>query len=175
MSESTRPTLLSSCARATTREESAFRVNYPNSRTRATRIIALDEDAAAAMRAIEEQPWNGAHFTTFRAGIAGAKGLDNLPVDATLANRDGSEVKLSDEIAGADAVIMIVTAGASPDAAGIVGNACFERRIMSTGLVIAEESGTLEPTLKALRPYAKMLVVSSGTEYVPEMLTALRA
>jgi hypothetical protein len=48
---------------------------------------------------------------------------------------------------------------------------------MTTGLIIARPGSGAEVsrTLRDLRPFAAMLVVSSGAEYVAEMLTALRA
>ena len=49
MTSTDAPTLLSSCARASTREEARFRVDYPNSATRSTRIFALDKRAADAV------------------------------------------------------------------------------------------------------------------------------
>ena len=57
-----RPTLASACARAATAAELRYRVAYPNSRPRVSRIIALDRGAAEIMHAITEEPWQGAHF-----------------------------------------------------------------------------------------------------------------
>ena len=61
------PTMLSGCARAASAEEARFRVQYPNSQTRSSRIFALDEAAAEAMFGITEEPWNDAHFLTLAA------------------------------------------------------------------------------------------------------------
>ena len=41
------PTLLGSCAKAASAAEVRFRVDYPNSKARVSRIIALDEASAA--------------------------------------------------------------------------------------------------------------------------------
>lgn len=170
------PTMLGSCAKAATATEARFRVDYPNSRERASRIFALDHESAGMMRRIAEAPWRGAHFLTFQAATAGATGLDSLPVDATLATPDGGTVRLSDELDGADVVVMIAATTDSADAAAVIGNACFVRSIMTTGLIVVrkEARGEVERTVKALRPYAAMLVVSATEEYIPEMLTALR-
>ena len=174
---STLPTLLASCAKATTAAEAKFRVAYPNAKERASRIFALDGDGATMMRRIEQEPWHGARFLTFRSVTSGARGLDSLPVDATLTTPDGETVRLSDELKGADVAVMIATTGESAEAAAAIGNACFVRSIMTTGLIVArhDRRGEVERTMKALRPYAAMLVVSTGEEYIPEMLTALRA
>jgi hypothetical protein len=48
---------------------------------------------------------------------------------------------------------------------------------MTTGLIVAQGGvrGAVERTVRALRPFAAMLVITTGEEYIPEMLTALRA
>ena len=61
----------SSCARAATAQEARFRVDYPNSRPRATTIIALDRASERALRPVQAGAWNGARFLTF----TGARGL----------------------------------------------------------------------------------------------------
>ncbi len=169
------PTMLASCARAATAAEARFRVDYPNSRERASRIFALDAEAADVMRRVAEQPWHGAHFLTFRSTMTGATGLDSLPVDAMLTTLDGRDVRLSDELKGVDVAVMIATAGESAAAADTIGNACFVRSIMTTGLIVAKggAEGLLQRTVQALRPFAAMLVITTGEEYIPEMLTAL--
>jgi hypothetical protein len=169
------PTLSATCAKAATTAEARFRVDYPNSRERVSRIFALDNAAAEVMGRVAQGPWHGAHFLTFRAATAGADGLDALPVDAVLTRLDGQEVRLSDELVGVDVAVMIATAGESATAADTIGNACFVRSIMTTGLIVAhgEGRGAVERTVRALRPFAAMLVVTTGEEYIPEMLTAL--
>jgi hypothetical protein len=153
-----------------------LRVNYPNSRERASRIFALDPAATDVMRRVASLPWHGAHFLTFRAPTTGAAGLDALPVDAVLATLDGRDVRLSDELNGADLAVMIATGGESAGPAATIGNACFVRSIMTTGLIVAHGGGgAVERTVLALRPYAAMLVITTGEEYIPEMLTALHA
>lgn len=172
--DSWRPTLLSSCARATTREESAFRVQHPNSLTRATRIVALDEEAAEIMRRVSEEPWQGAHFLTFvRAETQ--PGFDALPTDAVVTGPDGAETKLSAELADADVVVMIATEGSGADVASVVATAGHARNVMVAGLVVTKPGGAVGEAVRSLRPVASVLVIASGEEYVPEMLTALRA
>lgn len=167
------PTLLGTCARAATAAEAAFRVQKPNSKPRASRIVALDAEAAAIMARVAEAPWNGAHFLRFKGAVA-APGLESLPMDATLTDRDGAETTLSAEIDRADVFVMIATEGSGAEAASVIGNACFVRGVMTAGLIVAEPKAA-SAAVSALRPYASVLVVASGEEFVPEMLTALRA
>jgi hypothetical protein len=166
-----RPTLLHSCARAATAAEARFRVDYPNSITRASRIVALDNEAASVVARISGQDWHGAHFLTYKEPISGANG--NHP-DAILQSSDGAETRLSDELNGADVAVMIATADREAEAASIIGRACFLRGIMTAGLVVGDSNG-LDDAVTALRPYASVLVVAADEDYVPEMLAALRA
>jgi hypothetical protein len=168
---------LSESARVTTAEESRFRIAYPNSRPRVSRIIALDRESLSAMAALKDHPWNGARFFRYVQARPGSASLPELPVDATLEDVDGQQASLSEEIADADVVVMVTTAGSAPEAAEIIGNACFVRGKRATGMVLmAGDNGEqLSKTLKAMRPYAAMLVVSTGEDYIGEMLSALRA
>jgi len=170
------PTLLSSCAKAATAQEARYRIDYPNSRARSSRIVALDDKAAAIMRGIEDDVWGDAHFLTFRVRHS-APGIESLSIDATLAMPDGAETRLSDELVGADVVVMIASSGQGIDAAAAVGNACFVRNIMTAGLIVSADRSDpeVERAVGALRPYAAVLVIASDEEYVPAMLHALRA
>lgn len=166
-----RPTLLHSCARAATAAEARFRVNYPNSTARASRIVALDDEAALVIGRISGKRWDGAHFLTYQAPTSGA---DATQPDAILRFPDGEETRLSDELEGADVAVMIATADRGAEAASIIGIACALRGIMTAGLVVGNSDG-LDAAVTALRPYASVLVVSADEDYVPEMLAALRA
>ncbi len=170
-------TLLSDCASAATAAEARYRVNYPNSRPRTTRIVALDEAAATAMRMAADSSWNGARFLVCQGRSRGAQGLDSIPPDLDLRAADGVVTRLSDELPGTDCVVMVGTATANREAASIIGTACRARGIAATGLLVAPAGDTapLGPALAALRPTARMLVVASDVEYIPEMLAALRA
>jgi hypothetical protein len=165
-----RPTLLGSCARAATAAEARFRVNYPNSVGRSSRIVALDQKAASIVGRISQQQWNGAHFLTYKEPASD----DVVQPDAVLQFFDGAETRLSDELEGADVAVMIATADREGEAASIIGRACFLRGIMTAGLVVGESNG-LDDAVTALRPYAAVLVVAADEDYVPEMLAALRA
>jgi hypothetical protein len=165
-----RPTLLHSCARAATSAEARFRVDYPNSSERASRIIALDESAAGILQPVSDRAWRGARFLRFEAPRNG----DGDGQDALLRSFDGEPSLLSDELEGADVAVMVATGDAGAEAASIIGRASFRRRIMTAGLVVR---GRREPddAVNVLRPYASVLVVSPDEEYIADVLTALRA
>jgi hypothetical protein len=147
-----RPILLNSCARAATAEEARFRIDRPIG-GRAALVIALDDEAAAVVDRVAEQPWRGARF--FHA-------------------RDESVARLEEELADADVAIMIATADADGEAASTIARACAERGIMTAGLILGEQLD-VAAAVSALRPYARNLMVTSDEGDVAEVLTALRA
>ena len=169
----TRPTLLSSCALASTAAESRFRIDRPNAATRNARVIAVDEHAAVLVRsASADRAWRGGHFLVFDRVASAAEAGSSL-ADAVLRTPDGAASLLSVELAGADLAVMVATAAARSEAASVIGDACAQRMIMSAGLVVAEE-GDVGPVVTALRPNAMVLVVLDQARDVAEILTALR-
>lgn len=169
-----RPTMLSSCAKAATSAEARFRVQYPNSLTRASRIFALDAAAAEAMYAVTEEPWNGARFLTVcKGGAMDANDIDALPLSAP----HGAKAILSEELDGADVVVLLASSLADSNAAEIIAREAHRRRIMVAALALNGAAGQagLDKTVAALRPFASVLVVASDSEFIPAMLSALRA
>ena len=168
-----RPTLLSSCALATTAAEARFRISRPDTSTRDARVIAVDSRAAVLVRAAAAATtWRGGHFLVFDR-VASGTGNGAGPADAVLRTPDGAVTLLSAELAGADLVVIVATAAARPEAASVIGDACAERMVMSAGLVVAGE-GLAGPVVSALRPNAMVLVVLDSGRDVTEILTALR-
>lgn len=165
-----RPTLLHSCARAATAAEARFRIDHPNSTTRASLIIALDPAAASIVEHISSRQWNGARFLVYE----GESPSPNAHPEANLRAVGGASSQLSDELDGADVVVMIATGDQGAEAASIIGRACGRLHIMTAGLVVASGSA-LGDAMNALRPYASVLVLSADDQYIPEMLAALRA
>lgn len=170
------PTMLSACARAASTAEARFRVQYPNSRTRASRIFALDEGAAEAMYEITEDPWNNAHFLT----VANTKAVDPAATDATdlpLAHPDGSRADLIAEIDGADVIVLLATSGANEGAAEVIAREAFHRRIMCAGLALSagKSDASVDRVVNSMRRFATVLVVARDNDFIPAMLTALRA
>lgn len=99
-------------------------------------------------------------------------------MQAWLGDLAGRTKALVDEVASADLVVTVSSAGSSARPAAVIGEACAARKVMTMALIIAGEQRSneeLSKTLAALRPYASMLVVANGDEYVEEMLSALRA
>lgn len=170
------PTMLGACARAATAAEAKFRVQYPNSRTRASRIFALDAGAAEAMYRVTEDPWNGAHFLTLATKAPvdpGATQAGDLP----LCHPDGARADLNQEIEGADLVVLLATRGDAEGAAEVIARECYQRNIMCAGLALgtARAPGGVDRVVNSMREFARVLVVAHDVDYIPAMLTALRA
>ncbi len=170
------PTMLASCARAATAAEARFRVPYPNSRTRSSRIFALDPRAADAMFRITEDPWSGAHFLAV-SDIGGRDPASATAADLRLGTPDGAVADLDAELAGADVVVLIATEGMNQAAAELIARECHRRNIMCAGLALGlgKDGATLDSVVNAMRRFSRVLVVAQDEDYIPAMLTALRA
>jgi len=175
MAQKTSPTLLSSCARASTAEESRYRVNYPNSGPRSTRIFALDASAADTISKITEDPWQGARFLTVTGDDVDPESADVN--DLILLAPDGTKANLSAELNEADVVVLISAEGQNAGAAEMIAREAFQRNIMTAGLALAfdQTSSRSDTVVNILRPFASVLVVAKDHEFIPAMLTALRA
>ena len=142
-----RPILANSCARAATAEEARFRIDRPIG-ARSALVVALDDEAAEVVDRLAEKPWRGARF-----------------LHATNASMDLDDV---------DVVVFIATADADADVAAALAESCFERGIMTAGLILGERAD-VAAAVSSLRPYARNLMVTEDEEDVAEVLTALRA
>lgn len=170
-----RPTLLSSCARASTAAEARYRISAPEFTHRSSRVIALDRWSAAVVREAAAKAWGGGHFLVFESA---------LPDDALLRRARGegedqnaTTALLSEELDGADTVVMVASAEGSAAAASLIGDAAAARGIMSAGLVVpghAEGATSSRGIVSALRPNAMVLVILRNTTDFPEVLSALR-
>ena len=168
--------MASESARATSAAEQRYRIDAPNSQPRTVKVIALDAGAERVVKRIATAPWRRATFFTSlsepeppRAGWS---------MQAWLGDVAGRALDLVAEIASADLVVMVAAAGTSPPAASVIGEACALNRVMTTALIVGAREASdpaLARTLGAVRPYASMLVVADGEDYIEAMLEALRA
>jgi hypothetical protein len=170
--------MTSESARATSAAEARFRIDAPNSKPRATKVIALDAPSEAVVKELAEHRWNNATFFTASAFSAAPSGKEPFSMQGWLSDLAGRTKDLVDEVASADLVVLIASAGESVQAASVIGEACTLRRVMTTALILGGTNTSDEAmakTLAHLRPHAMMLVIASADEYIADMLTALRA
>lgn len=168
----------SESARMSSAAEARFRVDYPNSKPRVVKVVALDTPSEQVVKRVAQRAWQRATFFTSIKFEGAPRGGESWSMQAWLGDLAGRAKALVEEVAGADLVLMVSTAGSSAQAAAVIGEACAARKVMTMALIIGSEQQSdeaLSKTLATLRPYASMLVVANGDEYIEEMLSALRA
>ena len=164
-----RPILANSCALAATAAEARFRIDAKPQTPRTTSVVALDDGAMVLVRELAGQEWNAARFLGLPDGSPAGE-----YADLQLRTVDGEAVRLSDELARADFVMMIATEGGGAAAATTIGDACTLRGIMTAGLVVGTNGGS-GPALTALRPNARVLLVTGDEQDATELLAAVGA
>ena len=168
----------SESARMSSAAEARFRVDYPNSKPRVVKVVALDTPSERVVKRVAQQAWQRATFFTSIKFEGAPRGGESWSMQAWLGDLAGRTKALVEEVAGADLVVMVSTTGSSAQAAAVIGEACAARKVMTMALIIGSEQQSddaLSKTLATLRPYASMLVIANGDEYIEEMLSALRA
>lgn len=165
-----RPILASSCAIATTAAEARFRIDIlPRSSWRSSRVVALDPGASKVIKPIAAMHWHSARFFTLLGEARHGEEID-LP----LLDLDGRTTTLATELEDADLVVMLATDDSGASASAAIGMSAALRSIMTAGLVLDGGQGT-RPVVSALRPYARVLLVTRDEQDVAEVLQALRA
>ena len=168
----------SESARMTTAEEARFRIDYPNSKPRAVKVVALDQPSEHVVKRLAERQWQRATFFTALKFDGAPRSGEGWSMKAWLSDLAGRTKDLVDEVATADLVVMVSSAGTNAEAAAVIAEACSVRKVMTTALIIGSESKSdeeLSKTLASLRPHASMLVIANNDDYIEEMLAALRA
>ena len=171
------PAQVSESARATSREESAFRIEAPNSEPRNILVVALEADAARLLTSIAGEEWRR---TSFRSSVwlqdAAHPNAGELKEWFDIVA--GHAEDLIGEIASSDVVVMITTAGDSATGASAIGEACAARAVKTSGIII-QKSDTppeiLTQSLHDLRPWTATLSVIAESDMVVDMIHALGA
>src|SRR6266567_3783625 len=138
----------------------------------------MDSESARMVKRVAQQGWQRATFFTSIKFEGAPRGGESWSMQAWLSDLAGRTKALVEEVAAADLVVMVSSAGTSAQAAAVIGEACAVRKVMTMALIIGSEQRSneeLSKTLATLRPYASMLVIATGDEYIEEMLAALRA
>src|SRR6478672_5289501 len=171
-------TMDSESARMSSAAEARYRIDYPNSKPRVVKVVALDAASERVVKRVAQQGWQRATFFTSIKFEGATRSGESWSMQAWLSDLAGRTKALVEEVAAADLVVMVSSAGTSAQAAAVIGEACAVRKVMTMALIIGSEersNNELSKTLATLRPYASMLVIASGDEYIEEMLSALRA
>lgn len=169
--------MLSESARMASAAEARYRIDAPNSRPRAIKVIALDRASERLVQQLAQRSWNRATFFTASA-FETPQQAQGFSMQGWLSDLAGRAKDLVDEVNSADLVVMVATAGEDAPAASLIGEACGVRHVMTTSLILGsanKSDAELSKTLAQLRPYSQMLVVATAEDYVEDMLHALRA
>lgn len=151
----------SACAQAATAKEAAFRIDYPLSAARNTRVVALDDEAGRIVRSAALLEWGQARFYVAAGGT-------------TLVDVADGETPLDEVLTNTNTVVMVSTSGEHGDLVAAIGSACRERGIMTAGLVVTPGALTSDALLH-LRPHARILLVPAEEDDLVELLKATRA
>jgi len=168
----------SESARMSSAAQAKFRIDRPNSMTRAVKVIALDTPSERIVKDLARLQWQRATFLTASAFSGALRHGEPFSMGGWLNDLAGRTKDLVDEVASADLVVMVASAGENAAAAAIIGEACSVKRVMTTALILGSATTgdeALAKMLAQLRPHVMMLVISSADEYIKDMLTALRA
>lgn len=152
----------SACVNAATAKEAAFRIEYPLSAARNTRVVALDREAERIVGRVSELEWDQARFYSV------------TDPGHTLVSTTGESVTLVDVLHDSNTLVMVSTDGSNGEAVATIGAACKVRGIMTAGLVITPGALTSE-ALFHLRPHARILLVPAEEDDLVELLRATRA
>ena len=169
----------SETARVTTARESSYRVQYPNSKRRDVKVVALDALSASLVDEVSREPWNGAKFfTSLSFSTDSAPGTTGEGLKAWLKDLAGAANDLVEEVASRDFVVVVTSAGEDARAVSLIADACALHNKSLVALVVPGPETTdaqISESMTHLRPFARMLVIASGADYISAMLTALRA
>jgi hypothetical protein len=173
-----RPTLLNSSASAATAAEAAFRIDGPPPPPRVSRVVALDPGAATVIRRVAAMAGGtshgASHFLAYRPGTPVEYISGGLPDVAVYPAEGDAPLRFADEMEGADMVFMVATADDGADAAAAIGEACYMSGI-TTGAVVFGEEADVRHAVAALRPHARVLLVTQDEDDVSAVLAGLRA
>lgn len=175
----------SESARAASRQESRFRITVPLAPARNARVIALDRGAEAVARRVARGPWAKARFYVVGDGVGGGPGGvslsdgpgcgpgDELGHAPPLFELHGRPAALADVLTGTDVVVVLATEDSGRAQAAAIGRACSARAITTAGVILGD-GFEADDAMAALRPHARVLLLSADESDVFELLTALR-
>ena len=171
--------MLSESARMTTAEEARYRIDYPNSKPRATKVIALDPPSEAVVKRLAQGKWQQASFFTSLKFDGAPRSGEDWSMKAWLSDLAGRTKDLIDEVADR-----------RPRGDGGERRHQAEDRRRDRGSLRraqgddhgADHRQRDSTPTKSCRGRSRrcalmpaMLVIASNDDYIEEMLVALRA
>jgi hypothetical protein len=103
-----------------------------------------------------------------------ASGPGGAPAESVpLFELHGRPVALTDVLTGTDVVVILATEDSGRAKAAAIGRECGARSITTAGVILGD-GFEADDAMAALRPYARVLLLSADESDVFELLTALR-
>ncbi|HEX8809561.1 MAG TPA: hypothetical protein VF760_11265, partial [Xanthobacteraceae bacterium] len=103
----------SESARMSSAAEARFRIDYPNSKPRVVKVVALDAASERVVKRVAQQGWQRATFFTSIKFEGAARSCESWSMQAWLSDLAGRTKALVEEVAVADLVVMVSSAGTS--------------------------------------------------------------
>ncbi|MNP79598.1 hypothetical protein D3C76_1774790 [compost metagenome] len=72
-------------------------------------------------------------------------------------------------------MVLVATTSEGAREAAIIGQVARSRAVMTAGIVVPQTEQMADSVAAAMRPSASVLVIASGDDYLPSMLSAMRA
>jgi len=151
----------SESARMASAAEARFRIDAPNSKPRAIKIIALDRPSDAVVKRLAQATWNHASFFTASAFAGAPQPPGSFSMRGWLSDVAGRTKDLMDEVGTADLVVMVATAGENAAAAAIIGEAGVIAGIAGTGLIVGAGARAMLP----MELWAQLAIVAATICY----------
>jgi hypothetical protein len=148
----------SESARMSSAAEARFRLPTPATVVRTMTISALDAASDDIVAKLAVGSWTNARF---------------FPASAVATRTP----RLLDDIATADLVVMVATAGGDASPAAAIGEVCSDRRVHTATFVVragAVSDEALSRTLGQVRPWSLMVVIANEDDYVEDILRSFR-
>lgn len=165
---------LSSCARATTREEGNFRVDYPNSQPKTGVIFVLEPvpDSVLETDLLWQIEPKFIRIGTCQPSAQNHQGDQ----DRSLVDSLGNVINLEQEITKADTIIIVMSTDTEEFAIRMISAEC-SRQAKTCMAFLLTARGTKAQTAQinpVIRQVASVLVVSQKGDYLGAMIEALR-
>jgi hypothetical protein len=133
-------------------------------------VIALDAPAEAVARRAAAVPWANARFYGCRSAPEAG---DRTGGGLALRELDGAATTLGAVLEGTDVVVVLATEDSGRAAAAAIGAACTAGAVTTAGVVLGD-GFEADDAVAALRPHARVLLLSADESDVRELLTVLR-
>jgi len=152
--------------------DTGHRIDYPNSRPRALKLVGMGPGSAAITRQVRDHKFRHVEVLSVDSLHTGGSHSPSHMFEAIAA--DGH--RLVESLEKADMIFMVATPNDDLGVAAEIGQLGRRRNILITGVLVVPSSAPIrdmDRALELLRAATDMLVIVSDAGYVIEMLTEL--